>query len=60
MRAGLTKINIATHLNVTLTAALRDYLADHPDVVDPRTYLGAGRAALVDEVARLIGVIAGD
>lgn len=57
--AGLTKINIATHLNVTLTAALRAYLAEHPDVVDPRKYLGAGRDALAGETARLIGVIAG-
>jgi fructose-bisphosphate aldolase class II len=57
--AGLTKINIATHLNVTLTAALRTYLAEHPDVVDPRKYVGAGRDALVTETARLIGVIAG-
>lgn len=57
--SGLTKINIATHLNVTLTAALRTYLDAHPDVVDPRKYLGAGRDALADETARLIGVIAG-
>lgn len=57
--AGLTKINIATHLNVTLTAALRDYLAANPTVVDPRKYLGAGRAALADEAERLIEVISG-
>ena len=57
--AGLTKINIATHLNVTLTSALRSYLGEHPDVVDPRKYLGAGRDALAAETARLIGVIAG-
>ncbi len=57
--AGLTKINIATHLNVTLTAALREYLHVHPDAVDPRAYLGAGRDALAVETARLIGVIAG-
>lgn len=59
VKAGLTKINIATHLNVTLTAALRDYLAAHPTVVDPRKYLGAGREALVAEAVRLIGVISG-
>ncbi|MBN9609622.1 MAG: fructose-bisphosphate aldolase [Actinobacteria bacterium 69-20] len=59
VRAGLTKINIATHLNVTLTAALRRYLGENPSVVDPRKYLGAGRAALADETARLIGVISG-
>ncbi len=57
--AGLTKVNIATHLNVTLTSALRGYLAEHPDVVDPRKYLGAGRDALTAETARLIGIIAG-
>lgn len=59
VRAGLTKINIATHLNVTLTAALRRYLGENPSAVDPRKYLGAGRAALADETARLIGVISG-
>lgn len=58
VRAGLTKINIATHLNVTLTATLRRYLDENPSVVDPRKYLGAGRAALADETARLISVIA--
>jgi fructose-bisphosphate aldolase class II len=57
--AGLTKINIATHLNVTLTAALRGYLDDNPTVVDPRKYFGAGRDALTDEAERLIGVISG-
>jgi fructose-bisphosphate aldolase class II len=60
VHAGLTKINIATHLNLTLTRALREYLAEHPDVVDPRKYLGAGRDALATETARLIGVINGD
>lgn len=54
---GMTKINIATHLNKTLTQALRDYLAQHPDVVDPRKYLGAGREAMVEEVVRLLGVL---
>lgn len=59
VRAGLTKINIATHLNVTLTAALRGYLDENPSVVDPRRYFGAARAALTDEAERLIGVISG-
>jgi fructose-bisphosphate aldolase class II len=60
VRAGLTKINIATHLNLTMTRALRSYLTEHPDVVDPRKYLGAGRDALAAETARLIRVINGD
>lgn len=57
VRAGLTKINIATHLNVTLTGALRTYLDANPTVVDPRKYFAAGREALADEAARLIGII---
>ncbi|OQO93693.1 fructose-bisphosphate aldolase [Saccharomonospora piscinae] len=57
VRAGMTKINIATHLNHALTDAVRAYLADHPGVVDPRKYLGAGREAVTDEVMRLLTVI---
>ena len=57
--AGLTKINIATHLNIVLTAALREFLAANPTSVDPRRYLGAGRTALAGEVTRLIGVLSG-
>ncbi|HLR93980.1 MAG TPA: class II fructose-bisphosphate aldolase [Jiangellaceae bacterium] len=54
---GMTKINISTHLNKTLTQALREHLAQHPDVVDPRKYFGAGREAMVEEVVRLLGVL---
>lgn len=57
VKAGLTKINIATHLNVTLTGALREFLDANPTVVDPRKYFAAGREALAVEAARLIGVI---
>lgn len=54
---GMTKINISTHLNNTLTRALRSYLDQNPAVVDPRKYLGAGRDAMCDEVVRLLGVL---
>lgn len=54
---GMTKINISTHLNNTLTRALRTYLDQNPAVVDPRKYLGAGRDAMRDEVVRLLGVL---
>jgi len=57
VRAGLTKINIATQLNRVFTAALRWRLADDPLLVDPRRYVGAGRDAIADEVARLIDVL---
>ncbi|WP_265520766.1 class II fructose-bisphosphate aldolase [Oerskovia flava] len=57
VETGMTKINVSTHLNHTLTTALRTYLAEHPDVVDPRKYLGAGREAVRAEVVRLLGVL---
>jgi fructose-bisphosphate aldolase class II len=57
VRTGMTKINIATHLNHAFTDAVRAYLAEQPEVVDPRKYLGAGRAAMTDEVVRLLDVI---
>jgi fructose-bisphosphate aldolase class II len=57
MAAGMTKVNIATQLNKTFTAAVRAYLDAHPSVVDTRKYLGAGRDAVTDEVARLLGIL---
>jgi len=56
--AGMTKINIATHLNAALTAAVRAALADE-SLVDPRKYLGPGRDAVTAEVARLLTLLAG-
>ncbi len=59
VRAGLTKINIATQLNRVFTAALRRRLADDPLLVDPRRYVGAGRDAIAHEVAPLIDLLGG-
>jgi fructose-bisphosphate aldolase class II len=58
VRAGLTKINIATQLNRVFTTAVRARLGDDPRLVDPRRYLDAGRDAIADEVARLAVVLA--
>jgi fructose-bisphosphate aldolase class II len=58
VEAGLTKVNIATHLNNAFTAAVRTYLVDHHDVVDTRKYVGAGRDALEAESARLLELLA--
>ncbi|HEY8295491.1 MAG TPA: class II fructose-bisphosphate aldolase [Micrococcaceae bacterium] len=52
--AGMTKINVSTHLNGFFTRAVREYLDANPAVVDSRKYLRAGRDALVPEVARLL------
>jgi fructose-bisphosphate aldolase, class II len=55
--AGMTKINVATQLNKTFTAAVRDRLAADPSLVDPRRYGAAGRDAVAIEVTRLLRVI---
>jgi len=57
--AGMTKVNIATQLNKSFTAAVRDFLAANPSAVDTRKYLGVGRDAVAGEVARLLGILAG-
>ena len=54
--AGMTKINVATQLNKTFTAAVRDRLAADPSLVDPRRYGAAGRDAVAIEVTRLLRV----
>jgi fructose-bisphosphate aldolase class II len=59
VRAGLTKVNIATQLNRVFTAAVRRRLGDDPLLVDPRRYLDVGRDAIADEVARLIDLLGG-
>jgi fructose-bisphosphate aldolase class II len=55
--AGMTKINIATRLNKTFTAAVRACLAADPVLADPRRYGTAGRDAIATEVTRLLGVV---
>ncbi|MFF6773028.1 ketose-bisphosphate aldolase [Streptomyces sp. NPDC012637] len=54
---GMTKVNIATHLNRVFTTAARAALAADRTAVDTRGYLGAGRAAVAEEVTRLLGVL---
>jgi fructose-bisphosphate aldolase class II len=59
VRAGMTKINIATQLNKAFTAAVRASLNGDSGMVDPRRYSSAGRDAVAAEVARLLHVIGG-
>ncbi|MFJ8023563.1 ketose-bisphosphate aldolase [Streptomyces sp. NPDC096311] len=54
---GMTKINIATHLNNAFTSAVRDHLTADSATVDTRKYLGAGRDAVAAEVTRLLGIL---
>ncbi|MFI6357605.1 ketose-bisphosphate aldolase [Streptomyces sp. NPDC050743] len=54
---GIAKVNVGTALNAAMTAAIRDFLAAHPEAVDSRKYLAVGREAMAREVARIIGVL---
>ena len=58
VRAGMTKINIATQLNKLFTAAVRLALSADPAAVDPRKYGAAGRDAIASEVTRLLRLLA--
>lgn len=42
---GVRKINIDTDLRLAMTAAVRQYFAEHPDHFDPREWLMPARAA---------------
>lgn len=59
VQAGMTKINISTHLNVLFTEAVRDNLVSDPDVVDTRHYLRPARDVMALEVARLTSLLEG-
>ncbi|MDO5720357.1 MAG: class II fructose-bisphosphate aldolase [Actinomycetaceae bacterium] len=58
IEAGMTKINVSTHLNVGFTGVVRDILNGDETVVDPRKYVGPGRDQVRDEVARLLNLYA--
>jgi fructose-bisphosphate aldolase, class II len=57
VRAGMTKINIGTILNVEFTAAVRETLAADAHLVDPRTYLRPARTRIARTVAHLLTVL---
>lgn len=59
IRAGLTKINVGTALNVGYTQAVRSCLAADAGLTDPRKYLEPARQAVVDVAADLIATISG-
>ncbi|MFI6854249.1 ketose-bisphosphate aldolase [Streptomyces sp. NPDC050416] len=51
---GIAKVNIGTALNIALTGAIREFLADRPEAVDPRGYLTVAREAMTRTVARTL------
>lgn len=52
--AGMTKINVSTHLNKVFTGAVRDSLIADPAMVDSRKWMRPARTAVEDESYRLL------
>ncbi|MFC9699942.1 class II fructose-bisphosphate aldolase, partial [Streptomyces sp. NPDC056943] len=55
--AGMTKVNVSTHLNKAFTQAIRTHLAEDPTAFDPRKYLAPARTAVAKEVSHLLTVL---
>ncbi|WP_243228652.1 class II fructose-bisphosphate aldolase [Microbacterium sp. CIAB417] len=58
VRAGMTKINVSTHLNGFFTRAVRERLAADEHLVDSRRYIAPGRDAVAAEAARMLRLFA--
>jgi fructose-bisphosphate aldolase class II len=50
VRRGAAKVNIDTDMRIAFTAFVRKAFAEKPENIDPRKYLGAGRAAVLEVV----------
>jgi len=50
IRRGITKVNIATQLNIAMTSAIREHLRGNPEVTDPRVYGKEARRAMIELV----------
>lgn len=57
IEVGMTKVNIATHLNIVFTRALRAFLDADPASVETRQYFAAARDGLSTEVGRLLELL---
>ncbi|MEV6277498.1 class II fructose-bisphosphate aldolase [Nocardia sp. NPDC051832] len=55
---GMTKINLATRLNIQATTALRTALTPDTTLSDPRKYLTPARTAIQSEVTHLLHLLA--
>lgn len=54
--AGMTKINVSTHLNKVFTSSVRATLDADPGLVDSRKWLGPARSAVEEETLRLLTI----
>ena len=57
VRAGMSKINIATHLNHVFSNSIRSTLTSDSKMVDPRKYVGEARHQVAQEITRLLKLL---
>jgi fructose-bisphosphate aldolase class II len=57
VREGIVKVNVGTALNIAYTGAVRAFLEQDAQTVDPRKYLAPARTALAETVAQLLAVV---
>lgn len=55
--AGMTKVNVGTILSIAYTAGVREVLAGHPELTDPRKYLTTARDNISSQVQDFLRVI---
>jgi fructose-bisphosphate aldolase class II len=58
VKAGMRKVNIATHLNHLFTDEIREILNSDSKIVDPRKYVKSARNKVADECGRLLQLLA--
>lgn len=58
VKAGMSKVNIATHLNHVFTDEVRRILAADSTLVDPRKYIKSARSRVADETNHLLKLLA--
>lgn len=58
IEAGMTKINVSTHLNGFFTRAVRETLDADANLVDSRKYMSPAREAVAEEAARMLRLFA--
>ena len=56
---GVCKINVDTDIRLALTASIRQFLAEHPEQFDPRSYLTPAHEAVKNMVAHKIRNVMG-
>ncbi|MQY30104.1 class II fructose-bisphosphate aldolase [Nocardia aurantia] len=57
VRHGMSKINLATRLNIAFTGAARAVLTEDPAATDPRRYLAPARRAVQAEVEHFLRLL---